>query len=110
MTDQEDNLYKAALGRARTRIGQERDAFDIGGDPTSAITRAIATDGGWDCSEADGWLEDLSHQVSGLREAFDQAWNDINSAHEAQPDKVDEGDWRGRSYYTLQSPLILQAY
>lgn len=94
----ETNFYKHSLAEAKIAIQSEIDGFSGIGGPEATITRHVATNGGWECDEADTWAQDVSSECTGIVTVFQSAKDDVDGAWSSQPTQVPEGDWRGLSY------------
>lgn len=95
---EETNFYKHALADAKLAISAEVEAFSGVGGPGGAITDHVATNGGWECAEANTWVHDVRTRCASLVTAFQSALDDVEAEWSAQPEKVPEGNWRGLSY------------
>ena len=98
MSEKEPNKYKDALGEARTTIRGEIDALSEGGALATRVSKHVATNEGWVCSEADTWVTELTTTCSPVLTAFEDAFDEVDGLHRNQPDEVDAGDWRGLAY------------
>lgn len=100
----ETNYYKVALGRAMTKIATQRDRFTGPPTPTSTVTNPVVVNGGWECSAADEWATEVGERLSGLYDAFDDAHSVVQTAHDAQPDEVEDGHEHGNAYRSYAYP------
>lgn len=96
----ETNKYLAHLADAKTAIRTEINTLSEGGALDANIKTHIATNGGWECTEADTWISDVNTQVNPVLQAFEDAWDDVDSAWKIQKNhpEVPDGDWRGDAY------------
>lgn len=95
---EETNFYKQDLADAKIAISDEVEAFSGVGGPSASITQHVAGNGGWECTEADTWVQDVSTRCSAIVTAFQTALDDVEAEWSSQPDKVHEGNWRGLAY------------
>lgn len=99
MSEKEPNKYKDALGEAKTTIRSEIDTLSGDGDGLATrVSKHVAANEGWVCSEADTWVTELTTQCSPVLTAFEDAYDEVVRLHNNQPDEVDAGDWRGLAY------------
>lgn len=101
MADQETNHYKAALARAESAVASARDGMTSGGSLSAGLSSLVPA-GGWVCTEADTWSTEVSERCSTVPTAFDDAIAEVHHAWRAEPDEVDEGNWRGSAYLSGQ--------
>ena len=59
-----------------------------------SIKTKIATHEGWVSSEADTWITEFTAKCTPVTNDFDNAWDEVHAAWQAEPDQVDEDDWR----------------
>lgn len=78
---EEPNLFLGTLKSCRdTLIPSAKDAVYGGqGDPGSPIASAIQG-GGWECTQADNWVAELTAHTKGVMGAFDAAQADVSAA------------------------------
>lgn len=100
MTAKEPNNFKRALSDAVGVVEEARTSLTANGSLGENVKTKVATHEGWVCDAADDWIAELTAKCSPVMGEFDTAWTELDSAWRSEPDEVDEGDWRGVSYYS----------
>lgn len=92
----ERNEFRDTLIGSKGVVEGCGDAVHSGlGSPLDAIATPIAS-GGWVCTEADAWTDEMTDQCAGIPEAFDDAAQAITQRISSEPHRVPENDWRGK--------------
>jgi hypothetical protein len=111
--EEETNFFLITLQQCRdTLIPNARDAvYDGRGDPGSSIASAISG-GGWECTQATEWVNELLQHTRPVMPAFDDAIGDVSAAISAEraahggKDTVPKGDPHGlawnRTWHNIQ--------
>lgn len=104
VANEETNFYKQELKEALDIIDEEREKVRGENGMGHGVKNKIATQEGWVCTEADNWVTDFTGRCTPVMNEFDTAWDEINTLHEDEPVKVDEGDPRGLAYRSGHDP------
>ncbi|MET0767895.1 MAG: hypothetical protein ABWY50_09640 [Aeromicrobium sp.] len=105
---EENNFYLDALRTAKNQaIPNARDSvYDGTGDPGATIASDL-TGGGWVCTEADNWAEELTSHTSKIMPAFDDAIDLVQTEISAElgrhggKETVPEGHAHGKAFRTM---------
>lgn len=93
----ERNYYQVHLRQAASTVATQRDNVSSSPlNPATPITRHASI--GWECSEADDWLDEVRDRCGAIPNAFNDARDLLNETANAQPDEVPENHHHGLAW------------
>ncbi len=106
----EPNFYRQTVASAKTTAVGARDAIaDTPGPIGNPIANPLAQ-GGWVCTAADDWIAELHSHLSGVNPAFSDAVTTLQSAYDAESERVPAGDPHGLAWNSFWQMVQLNTY
>lgn len=96
MAEEEHNKYRDHLEDAKSTVTNSVNTWGEDGNPAQSIINHVTS--GWQCDEADTWMDDVRAKGLTIRPFFETAESDLAALITAEPENVDKGEWRGDAY------------
>src|SRR4051794_20499874 len=93
---QEHNKYRDHLIDAKATVTNSVTTWGEDGNPGQSVINHVTS--GWQCDEADLWMDQVRARALTIRSFFETAESDLASLIKVQKVNVDKGDWRGDAY------------
>jgi hypothetical protein len=92
----EHNKYRDHLVDAKATVTNSVNTWGEDGNPAQSIINHVTS--GWQCDEADLWMDEVRAKGLTIRPSFETAESDLTALIRAEPVNVDKGDPHGDAY------------
>ena len=94
--EDEHNKYRDHLTDAKATVTNSVNTWGEDGNPAQTIINHVVA--GWDCDEANLWMDQVRTKGLAINPFFQTAETDLAGLISAQPEEVPAEDWRGDVY------------
>jgi hypothetical protein len=93
---EEHNKYRDHLVDAKSTVTNVVNTWGEDGNPGQSIINHVTS--GWQCDEADLWMDEVRTKALTIQGFFETAEADLAALVKAEPTDVHKGNWRGDAY------------
>lgn len=96
MADEEHNKYRDHLVDAKATVTNSVNTWGEDGNPAQSIINHVTS--GWQCDEADLWMDEVRAKALTIKSFFETAESDLADLIKLEKLTVDKGDPHGDAY------------